>query len=116
MTPVELVAALRAEVITSNQRDYQKWFLTDPASARSPYWQRALALFATLEEDKREVFFEVLRQVRVDTVSNLLGIIDGSSYLAESAPQLELREVGGTKLSGDLQDYFLALEEDDPVA
>ena len=115
MTPEELVAALRAEVITSGQRDYEKWFRTDPANARSPYWQRALALFATLQGDEREVFFEILRQVQVDTVSNLLGIIDGSSYLAESAPRLELRAVEGDKLSGDLQDYFLALEEDDPA-
>jgi hypothetical protein len=116
MTPEEFVAALRAEVITSNQLDYRKWFMTDPAKARSPYWQRALALFATLQEDQREVFFQVLRQIQVDTVSNVLGIVDGSSFLAEAAPQLELRVVGGAKLSGDLQDYFLAQEEDDSPA
>jgi hypothetical protein len=115
MTPEELVAALRAEVITSNQSEYKKWFLTDPTNARSPYWHCALALFAKLQEDERKVFFEVLRQVQVDTVSNMLGIIDGSSYLADSAPQLELRAVGGEKFSY-LQDYFLALEEDDPAS
>src|SRR5690349_21809103 len=116
MKPIDFVAALRSEVIASNQRQYQQWFLnSDPASARDPYWRRALEMFATLPQDQRDAFFEVLRHTAVETMSNVLGIIDGSSFLATDAPELKLSTEDGAKLSGSLQDYFLVAEEDDPA-
>lgn len=113
MTPNDFVGALRRSVIDANAGIYRDLFTgTDPAKASDPYWRRALTLFSSLAEDEREVFFEVVRQIAVDTTSNLLGVIDGVSSIGPLAG-VELRDGRGDKLSGDLQDLFLAAEEDD---
>lgn len=73
-------------------------------------WRRALKLFGALSPEQREVFFEVVRQVAVDTTSNVLGVIDGVNALEGVHGEFELR-LGGKKLSGDLQSQFLIEEE-----
>lgn len=51
-------------------------------------------------------FFPILRQVMIDSISNVLGVIDGSSSLAEHDGNFSLLYEG--KPIKYLQDYFLS--------
>ncbi|MDP2810075.1 MAG: hypothetical protein Q8O34_07995 [Rhodocyclaceae bacterium] len=110
MTPQEFVIRLRGAVVEENTAIYRDLFSsTSIEKASDPYWRRALGLFGALSPEQREVFLEVVRQVAVDTTSNVLGVIDGVNALG-GGEEFEL-DLDGKKLSGDLQSLFLAEEE-----
>lgn len=112
MTPEQFVHGLLVSVVDENAETYRQLFIdTQASSARDPYWQQALTLFGTLSPDQREVFFAILRQVCVDTTSNILGIIDNSSYVEGSSGDMSLLDEDGSTLNGDLQSLFLAEAE-----
>lgn len=112
MTPNEFVSCLRSVVVEENMALYQQIFLSTPAdNASDPYWRRALSLFNDLGPEQQGVLFEVMRQVAVDTTSNILGVIDGVNALNGVDEQFELCSKEGGKLNGDLQSLFLAEEE-----
>ena len=111
MTAERLVNFLHNSVIDENVALYRQLFArTDPEKASDPYWIRALALFGGLSREQQTVFFEIVRQIAVDTTSNVLGVIDGASYLEGADGRFELTH-GALKLNGDLQGLFLAEEE-----
>lgn len=113
MSPEDFVAGLRSGVIDENLTIYRRLFTENtPDDAEDPYWKRALALFMELPADKRPVFFEVLRQVSVDTTSNLLGVLDGVNPIGGRFVEFSVVDEQGNKLSGDLQDQFLLQEEE----
>jgi hypothetical protein len=112
MTPEKFVVQLRATVIDENVAIHRKLFTnTSVEKASDPYWKRALALFHSLSSDQQEVFFEVIRQIAVDTTSHVLGVIDGVNSVEGVDAELMLT-YGDEKLllSGDLQDLFWAEE------
>ena len=111
MTPQKFVSQLRKEVVDENAAIYRGLFLNTPIKkASDPYWKRALELFGHLSAEQKEVFHEVIRQVVVDTTSNVLGLVDGVNTLQDVNGELELR-LDGKKISGDLQSLFLVEEE-----
>lgn len=84
--------------------------LSDPGPVTDPYWKRLLTLYRGLPPRQRKVVLEIMRQVQVDTVSELFGIFDGTSALAGRSEDFELFHKKGQKrvrLNGDLQDLFL---------
>jgi hypothetical protein len=84
--------------------------LSDPGPVTDPYWKRLLAFYRGLPARQRKVVLEIMRQVQVDTVSELFGILDGTSALAGRSESFELFHKKGprrVRLSGDLQDLFL---------
>ena len=112
MKPQEFVLQLRAVVIDENFSLYQDMFRDTPLEKVSdPYWKRALTFFRTLNAEQQEIFFEVIRQIVVDTTANVLGVIDGVSTL-KSNVELALTCINDQSvLSGELQDLFLVEEE-----
>ena len=114
MKTEDFVAAVKANVVDENVETYEHLFsTTDRNGVTDPYWARALALYDELDSDARRVLLEAVRQVVIDTVSNVLGVLDGSSTLAGYDVNFSLRTVpdGGENMAGYLQDAFLALVE-----
>ncbi|MBW8300917.1 MAG: hypothetical protein K0M60_15060 [Hydrogenophaga sp.] len=113
VTPEELVAKIRKSVIDENQALYRDLFENTPTtSATDPYWARAKNLFESLDRDQRDIFLEAIRQTSIDTVSNLLGIIDGVNSIDDVNGDFFLTYDGGDEpLNGGLQSIFLAEEE-----
>jgi predicted RNA polymerase sigma factor len=113
MTPKDFVVRLRAAVIEENIAIYRDLFESTPAEKASDvYWKKALALFNALSPEQQEVFFEVVRQIAVDTTSNVLGVIDGINAVEGLDAELVLSYGGGNQpLNGDLQSLFLVEEE-----
>ena len=113
MTPEEFAKNIMKEVVDSSLVEYRNIYeTTQPHQATDPYWQRALTLYMSLSAEQREVLFQIIRQISVDTTSHILGILDGSSYLEGADEEFNLSYGLNNRLNGDLQDYFLALEED----
>lgn len=112
MSDREFIRGIRREVIASNLQTYRELFVgTRPEDASDPYWQTALQLFGELDDAGREVLFSIIRQVMVDTASNLFAIFDGVSDLPGQDGTFEVR-IGDRNLAGSLQDQFLAAEEE----
>jgi hypothetical protein len=112
MTPEEFVAQIRSAVVGQNIVIYKDIFeTTSPADASDMYWKRALTLYNSLGGQDRYLFFEIVRQIMVDTISNLFGILDGVSSLGGISEDFILTSKSdGLKINGDLQDIYLALE------
>jgi len=113
MTPKEFVMRLQAAVVDENYAIYRDLFMhTSIEKASDPYWKRALALYNSFSLEQKEVFFEVIHQISVDTVSNILGVIDGVNSVEGIEAELVLKyDDEEPPLSGDLQSLFLTEEE-----
>lgn len=112
MTPEEFVDALRRKIVDENSASYREMFdTTAPESATDPYFKEALRFYRTLQADEKQVLFKIIRQVIVDTMSNVLGVLDTSSSLHVRLRTVELR-IDGQEMTGDLQAIFLAAEEE----
>jgi hypothetical protein len=111
MTPYEFVLGLTTAVVDENNATYRELLLkTDATQAADPYWQRVLRLFGDLTPDQREVLLELTRQVTIDAVANVLGIIDGACRLRGVGDGFQLM-YNGRDLGGDLQSLFLEQAE-----
>jgi hypothetical protein len=113
MTPENFISQVRSVVVQQNASIYKDLFeSTTPEGASDAYWKRALTLHRSLSDAERAVLFEIMRQVSVDTVSNLFGIIDGASALEGPREDFVLTsQPDNRKLNGNLQDLFLEAEE-----
>src|SRR5688572_5330944 len=104
MTPENFVSQVRTAVVQQNAAIYKDLFdSTALEAARYPYWKRALTLHRSLSEADRAVLFEIMRQVTVDTVSNLFAILDGVTALEDSREDFVLTsQPDNRKLNGNL--------------
>jgi hypothetical protein len=112
MNDHEFVTALHQDIVDNNWHTYRQLFTeSEPASATDPYWHAALLLYADLDPAGRETLLRIVRQVMVDTLSNVLGLLDGVTALEQQDGELALT-LSGQRLDGTLQDQFLELEEE----
>lgn len=109
-TSSEFTSNLHLQVVEEGARLYQQMLTSDPAQAKGT-WQQMIQLFATLDPSQKEAFVRLMRQVRVDTVSSVLLVMDENSMEQEPENQLRLFNGANELVSGDLQDLFLAEEE-----
>jgi hypothetical protein len=113
MTPESFVSHVRSAIVEQSAATYRHMFESfTPETAPDPLWKRALALHRSLSEPERSVLVELMRQASVDTVSNLFGVLDGSTSLADSREEFVLLSKPDNQLlSGNLQDLFLEADE-----
>ena len=109
----QFVNAVYQSVIEDNLSIYKGLFKnTKIQEASDPHWIKALTLFDHLCDTDKDILMDIIKQTMVDSISNIFGIIDGSSFLDESTHELKLMELNsGASLSGDLQSIFLELDE-----
>ena len=73
MTPEDFVVQIRKSIVDENLSAYRNILTcTEVQNARDPHWQRALRLYANMKPDEREVLFDIIRQVMIDTIANML--------------------------------------------
>lgn len=112
MKPEEFVRAVKAAVVEENVGLYAELLRsTDRGVVRDDYWKNVLALYDSLDDRGKAVLLMIMRQVAVDSVSNVFGILDGSSSSSIGREVLSLLDGANNKLNGNLQDLFLASEE-----
>ncbi|PET60307.1 transposase [Bacillus sp. AFS001701] len=93
---------------------YQNLFLnTDINGVTDPYWKEALKMFSELSIENKNTLFKIIEQVQVDTVSNVLGILDGVVTLGDQNIDINMTIEGSNeKINGDLQELFLGYDEE----
>jgi len=114
MKPEEFVKKIRQSVLDENVAIYRDLFeTTEVDQASDPYWKEARGLFEKLGDKEKETLFKIMRQVSVDTISNMFALLDGVSCLEDQDGDFSLTiENEQEQLNGDLQDIFLEIEED----
>ncbi len=114
MSPEQLIEHFRYSLLTENMQHYRNLF-AGPLSHGRPdaYCLSIRDLYARLSPEDQDVLFSILRQTIIDTASSIFVVLDGISYLPGQKEDLVLR-LGdtGEPLNGDLQDLFLAAEEE----
>ena len=114
MKPDFFVKKLRQEVVEGNLKLYRRMFINNSSNeAKDSYAKKSLALFHSLNEEQQDMFFDIIRQVLVDTTSNIFGILDGTSCCEGIDEGMRLIASNDKILNGSLQDLFLELEETD---
>lgn len=115
MSPESFVTKVRNAVVNQNGLADKSLFATTPVdSATDPYWKRALTLYRSLDESEQQVLFEIMHQIRVDTLSECLGILDGVCALEGPREDFILTTASdGQRLTGNLQEIFLEADERD---
>ena len=77
---------------------------------RINYLKQTMGLYGSLTDENKNALMKIIEQTLVDTISNMLGVIDGSSTLKDCSlePKL-LLDSNDTK--GELQDSFIEFIE-----
>ncbi len=77
-----------------------------------PYWKSVFALYDSLDDVGRATVRAIMHQVSVDALSALFAVVDGTGGLSGKTYDLSLfMAPEGDRLDGNLQDYFLEIEE-----
>lgn len=106
------VKSIYNSIVKENVEIERRLFETTIVGPRTDeYWRAAIGLYNSLDEENRSVLMRIIEQTMVDTISNMLGIIDGSSTLKDCSVELKLL-MDGNDAEGELQDSFLAFIEE----
>lgn len=113
MKPEELVKILNRDVIKGNLELYQS-LLDTTNEATDPVWKGILPIYINFSREEKEIFLKFLKIVEVNTLSHVLGILDGTTYSDGIEQDFILTvENDNKRINEDLQDLFLELIEEE---
>ena len=109
----DFIEKLHNLVARENLGIYKDLFVnTDIRGVTDPYWKESLKLFKNLTDEEKLIFFKVIKQIGIDTVSNILALLDGVTSLEGQDDEFNLSFMKtNVNLNGDLQDLFLEFDE-----
>lgn len=113
MTPQEFVSCIRREVLDNYLNTFHEKMESTLSgeNIREPYWPQTAEFYRSLSEEQRQQFTAAIRQVMVDTLSYVFGILDGSTLLEKHRDYFHLTYGAKAQdLNGELQDLFLSPE------
>lgn len=107
------VKSLHEVIVKENLESYKDLYETAVVDAKTvSYYKEALNLYNSLSSKKKETLMKIIEQTMVDTISSMLGIIDGSIPVDDDdsfEPRLLLNSID---TEGELQDLFLEFVEE----
>lgn len=114
MKDENFINKLYETIVIENMKIYKELFNnTNINDVTDMDWKETIQFFNELSETHRDILSNLLKQVIVDSVSSVLAILDGVTFLEGQKDDLELKFVNSNeKLNGYLQDLFLELHED----
>lgn len=81
-------------------------------ASKEKFWQVCEEFYKKMNQEEKVVFYDILELTMIDTVSHVLGILDGSSSLTGGDFfETEIR-IDGEDMVCELQDSFLAYVEE----
>jgi len=113
MKAEEFVKILNRDVIKGNLDLYQN-LLENTNEATDPVWKGILPMYINFSREEKEVFLKFLKIVEINTLSHVLGILDGTTHADDIKEDFILiTENKNEKINEDLQDLFLELIEEE---
>ncbi|MCD7835594.1 MAG: hypothetical protein LUG83_02845 [Lachnospiraceae bacterium] len=106
----QFAKGLYKNTVEENIKLYRQFFLYDPSEEGTiEYWKNAIMFYDKLDDHEKEILFSIIKSTIVDTVSNVLAILDGNESINGIDIQVKL---SNKETEGELQDTFLAYVED----
>lgn len=106
----QFAEGLYKSTVEENMKLYRQFFLYDPNEEGTiEYWKNAIAFYDKLGDEDKKILFSIIKSTIVDTVSNVLAILDGHEGIDGIDLQVKLN---GQENDSELQDAFLAYVED----
>ena len=109
----QFVKSLYVSIVEPNLKHYDKMLNTELRLdiKIDEYWFTTLEFYQKLSDKEKHIIMNMTRQTIIDTISSVLGIIDGSStlYDCDLEPKLLLDNID---TEGELQDEFLEYVEE----
>mgnify|MGYP001806337040 CR=1 FL=1 len=106
METIDFVNYLKKVIIDDNNQIYKELFeTTHLEDVTDDYWESALKLFQNMSSGQRETLMKIIKQVQIDTLSNILYVLDNGIGLEEII--LSTKSEPQTKFNGNLQDIFI---------
>lgn len=113
MKSEDLIKILNRDVIKGNLELYQN-LLDTTNEATDPVWKGILPMYINFSKEEKETFLKFLKIVEINTLSHVLGILDGTTYAEGIENDFILTtENDNKKINEDLQDLFLELIEEE---
>ncbi len=106
------VKSFYESIVKENLQLYKDMYETTTVTSKTDdYWSKTIGFYVSLTDENKEILMEIIEQTIVDTISNMLGVIDGNSTLKDysSEPKLLLDSIDS---GGELQDLFLEFIEE----
>ena len=111
------VAIISEKLIAQNikeeifRKEFERYFhILEEGLNKEPYknlyWQKAQALYNSIDEDNRNNLREFVKMIMIETITELLAYVDGIATFKEQEYPFELF-CNDTKVSGSLQEYLL---------
>ena len=109
----EFVQRVYESVVNENLDSYKDLFQnTEITNTTMNYWKKAITFYSSFEDGEKSIFFDIIRQIIIDTISSIFEIMDGSSTLS-GGDEIDVSvEINGIDTDHDLQDSFLAFVEE----
>ena len=107
----EFVKSVYATIVEEGEKIYKELYEnTKITEQTSDYWKNAIELYKSFNVQQKDVFFQIIRQIMIDTISGIFGAFDGSSTLINGDFECEVR-INGVFSENELQDNFLGFVE-----
>lgn len=90
---------------------YELFENTELNSKTINYWKNALNLYNALDDDQKSIFMAIIKQTIIDTISGVMGVLDGSSTLPGEEIVVNVT-LNGDPAESELQDSFLMFVEE----
>ncbi|MEK5146689.1 transposase [Psychrobacillus sp. FSL K6-4615] len=111
------VKSLYESIVKENLQLYKNLYETTNVTPKTDdYWKKNIGFHDSLTDENKDILMRIIEQTMIDTISNMLGVIDGSSTLKDCSfePKLLLDSID---TEGELQDSFLEfIEENDSIS
>lgn len=105
------VKSLYDSIVKEDLQLYKNLYETTNVGPKTDeYWKQAISFYDCLTDENKDILMTILEQTMIDTISNMLGVIDGSSSLKNCSLEPKLL-LDSNDTEGELQDYFLELIE-----
>lgn len=108
MKPEDFVAAAHQHLVSEYIHELKGRLDTPAEKILNKEWQTVVRLLHELPPEQMKAVMGLARVVATDTLSGVLGVLDGSSCMMEEQPKFELTDCSGNLLNGDLQEIFLS--------
>lgn len=108
----EFVKRIYGTIVEEGSSTYRELYETTTITEHTvDYWKKAIGLYQTFDDDKKEIFNDILKQTIIDTISSVFGILDGSSTLSGGNFEFDIK-INGVDTENELQDTFLVFVEE----
>ena len=106
----EKVEIIYENIVEEGMETYKQLYEETKITDRTiVFWRNAIKLYEKLDSNEKEIFFDIIEQVIIDTTSSIFGILDGSSSIAGGGTLETDIKIDNLDTKQNLQDYFLEI-------